>query len=261
MKALLFGNAERDHHKVAAFFLSSIEAAEEWAELLERESIRTAISGFEIDKDYQEKSQKFRAFVYLIVTNLTAFSGDFIITNPGSACMGIFAQARSPGMYYWHCGSYFPSENASVANEFIRAVHQQDLGKSAQKSNFFPLGTKLTSEEIHFHPRFIDGLIARRGKTVVEDLSDDGRDMCGGILREVFSYPVNSQRFNKNTKFCGVFVLAYKRKPGDAINPNPKKTLGIVRDELAQAKDRDRDERKVDNEQSDASVKGASNFW
>jgi hypothetical protein len=58
-----------------------------------------------------------------------------------------------------------------------------------------------------------------------------------------------------------VFVLAYKRKPGDAINPNPKKTLGIVRDELAQAKDRDRDERKVDNEQSDASVKGASNFW
>lgn len=229
LKSMMFSESSRDRHKVVVFFLSTLEAAEDWAEVLERAAIQPAIGKDQIAPD---KGRRFGVYVYLVVTNLTPYSGDFTIANPGSVCMSLFTN-KLPGMYYWHQGVYVQSP---VNTGFIRVVHRYDLGKSTEKANFFPHGVRLTKEVINFPPAFIDGLIAIRGKTAKEDDSADGNSMAGGILREPFKQPPETQAINKTTKFCPYFLLAYKRKPGDSYS---RRTQAQIQSELDRQKESD----------------------
>lgn len=236
--------------------MSSLEGAESWTEVLEREAVRTAIEGYEVNP---EGGQRYGVYVYVIVTNITTFSGDYLVANPGSRSMGVSAASKDPSMHYWNSGTYTQSDYA--IDEFVRCVHRNGIGESPVKANFFPQGTKLTKEILDFPPRYIDGLIAKRGKTETEDETPNGDDMAGGILRSASTHSENTVAFNKRTKYCPVFLLAYKRRPGESFNGLATRTLRYISEELKRQK------REEEQQQAESSGAGATDhgpkpsFW
>ncbi len=202
-----------DRHKVIVFFLSTIEGAERLSEAFEREMLKPAINDYRVQSD---KALHINAYVFFVVTNLTPYAQDFLITNPGSQCMGVFASNKSPKVSYWNSGSYVRAD--FNAKGFVKIVHHNKLGMTAIKANFFPKGDKLTTDDLDLGKSFMDGFIAIRGLTAEEDLSKDGDNMAGGIFRSVVGRAENVSSFNKLAKFCPLFLLAYKRKPGDSVH-------------------------------------------
>lgn len=246
------------HHKVMVFFFSTIEGAEAWAEVFEREMLKPAIHDYKIS---QLDALQINAYVFFVVTNLTTYTQDFLIVDPGSQCMDVFTSRKSPKIAYWNAGSYVYAENNS--SEFIKTVRHLELGTSAIKANFFPTGMKLQKEHLDLGKHgFMDGLIALRGKTLDEDMSENGDGMAGGIFRSVVGRPLGTGFFNKKAKFCPLLLLAYKRKPGDSVHRS-ERTVGIIQSELDRAREAAEMERPRDKGamlKNDTS-KAPASFW
>ncbi len=251
------GSPFGDRHKVIVFFLSTIEGAERLSEAFEREMLNPAISNYKVQPD---KALHINVYVFFVVTNLTPYAQDFLITNPGSQCMGVFASNKSPKVSYWNSGSYVRADYN--AREFVKTVRHFELGTTAIKANFFPTGMKLPKEILDLgKSSFMDGLIAIRGKTEDEDKSTVGDDMAGGIFRSMATRPESVQLFNKHTKFCPLFLLAYKRKPGDSCHKSLR-TVKMIQDELDHQREVDM-ERQKDRSltDSDSTPKIGASFW
>jgi len=257
LRSVVFSDRRAEREKLVAVFTSTMEGAEQWAEMFEREAISTAIDDKgDIDA---EKGRVFQAYVYIIVTNITMYSCDCVISNPGSLCMVIFASQKSPSTYQLCNGMYFAIGTAM--DEFTRISHAVGIGADSAKINFFPTGVKLGREVFDYPPRFTDTVIAKRGRSHDDDRRDEerglsvsqtGNGMAGGILRTTDRRSESAIRFNKQSKFCPIYLLAYKRRPGDSFNKT--RTLRIVHDEL---------DRQKKNDSSNTGDGGVSNhdFW
>lgn len=216
--------------KVVVFFTRSLEGAERWAEVLEREFARDAIEDGFLNPD---KTAVANSYLYIIVTNALSFSQDHVIADPGSRCMGVDTTARVSSAYFWIGNGYcrIPAPNL----DFIRVAQGLGLGTTSQKVNFFPRGMQLRPEVLEFKHAFIDAIIAVRGPTTDEDETDSGEGLAGGVLRTVMGRPPQTSVFNKRTKFTPVFLLTYKRRPGDGMNKNPNRTIRILQNELTRS--------------------------
>jgi len=214
----IFLGDRNDRQKVIVFLMKTLDGAESFAETLEREAIRPAIQGGQLNK---EKIRQFCANVYIIVTNLTPYTNDFMISNPGSPCMGVVATTKPPCQYQWNYGNY--SASNFTCGELIKFLHQYRLGATT-KSNFFPLGKKLTPDMLNFPHAYSDALIAVAGESEQKDKTATGEALAGGMLKNLIRRDLPTQEFNKRTKFRAVFVLTYKRRPGD----DSKKTVSIA---------------------------------
>ncbi len=234
--------------KVIVFFTRSLEGAERWAEVLEREFARDAIQDGFLDP---EKTAVANSYLYIIVTNALSFSQDHVLADPGSRCMGVDTTARAPSAYFWIGNGYCRIATPNL--DFIRVVQGLGLGTTSQKVNFFPRGMQLKPEVLEFKHTFIDAIIAVRGPTTEEDETDSGEGLAGGVLRTTMGRPLQTSTFNRRTKFTPVFLLTYKRRPGDGMNKNPNRTIRILQDELAR-----NSEARVD---LDARLQQSPNFW
>lgn len=215
MKAMLYGPEGTDRGKVVVFFLSSLEGAESWSELLEREAAETAVRDGKVQID---EGQKYSSYVFVVVSNLSRFTGDLVITNPGSRCMGMMASAKTMGAYSWTGSAYIPVSSEGLKS-FVQAVHRNELGTGSVKAHFFPAGDKLPRELIDFPPKFMDGLIGLLGQEPV-----------GGVLREEARQKESTVSFNARRKYNPAFFLAYKRKPGDSFNS--QRVARILQEEI-----------------------------
>ncbi|MGH8540205.1 MAG: hypothetical protein ACRETW_06840 [Stenotrophobium sp.] len=245
LRSQLFKPHQEDQHKVFVFFMRTLEAAERWAEILERELIKPAVRDQKIRPD---EGKVMGAHVFLIVTNALAFSQDFVVANPGSRCMGILSSTRPAAAYHWLGASYAKAPNPSF--DFVRLAQHVGLGMASVKSNFFPSGIPLKPEVMDFKPTFIDGLIAVRGETAEEDSTPAGEKMAGGILATPAARSEHSLQFNKRTKFCPVFVMTYRRRPGESFNKAPTRILKVIQEEF-------------DRQASEGDIRGQppSSFW
>jgi transcriptional regulator with XRE-family HTH domain len=201
-----------EKEKVVIFFMSTLEGAENWAEALEREAMKPAIVKTRVEID---RGMRFGANVFVIVTNLTAFTGDYVITNPGSRCMGMLSSAKPTGMYNWSGDAYF-LVNPSGLKGFVQAAHRNELGQGSLKKHFFPQGERLGADKFDFPLKFLDGLIA-----IV------GLEPVGGVLRNSSQYPqITIDSNSRRTKYTPAFLLTYKRTPGDSFNEGrPKRVV------------------------------------
>jgi hypothetical protein len=229
LKDILYSEKKNGTEPIVVFFVSTLEGAANWAEALERESIKPAIQDGHVQSG---KGRQYGAYVFVVASNLTAFSGEYVIANPGSRCIGVTASAKATGLYYWN-GSSYSSANPSCIKGFVQAVHRNELGQGSLKAHFFPSGDRLPKETIDFSPKFIDGLIGKLGTTMV-----------GGVLRDQSQQPECTVEFNNRRKYNPAFFLAYKRKPGDSFNE--WRSMRAVQDEL------DRQNRKDEESGSDA---------
>jgi hypothetical protein len=243
-KAQMLSPADASRPKVVVFFLRTLEAAERWAEVLERELVRPATQDGSLSAEQVAVSG---AYIFLVVSNALAYSQDFVITDPGSRCIDVLGVARTPTVHLWSGAAYVRSRTQNLG--FVRLVRALELGASSNKANFFPLGTPLRSDILDFRHRFIDGLIAKRGERHEDQQS--GELMAGGILSDAQNRAANTLEFNKRSKFTPVFILAYKRRPGDGPS---ERTLRLIHEELVRAK-----EHAVEIEQKDAPR--ADSFW
>lgn len=203
MKAVLFADQKPEREKVMVFFLSTLEGAENWVEALEREAYA---------QEHQSQ-KKYTAYVFVVVSNLTNFSGEYVITNPGSRCMGMLATTKPMGMYYWNGISYSPANPSSIKG-FVQSVHRNELGIGSFKAHFFPAGDRLPRELLDFPHKFIDGIIGKLGS-----------DPVGGVLRDVSERQQSTVEFNSRRKYTPAFLLTYKRKPGDSRNTRTDKIV------------------------------------
>jgi hypothetical protein len=238
-----------NQEKLLVFFVRTLEAAERWAGILERELIAPSI---EDDRINLEKKGFARHFVYIVVSNTFPYAQDFILSNPGSRCMGIVGAAKTPTIYVWTGASYVRPLNQNFG--VIDLAQQLDLGTAALKMHFFPKGFILRPEVASFQNKFLDGMIAIRGGLLHEDehfylngeLADEeqwidplGLKMAGGVLSNPSQQPLNTQTFNKKSKFCPLFICVYRRKPGESFNER-RMNVGIhkvVSDELQRRRD------------------------
>lgn len=221
MKDILYSESKTES-KVVVFFLSTLEGAENWAEALEREAIRPAIQEGHV---LPGKGRQYGAYVFVVVSNMTTFSGEYVISNPGSRCMGMVASTKTMGVHYWN-GSSYSSANPNSIKGFVQAVQRNELGMGPVKAHFFPTGDKITSELFDFRPKFIDGLIGKLGNEAV-----------GGILRDVSGREENTIKFNDRRKYNPAFLLTYKRKPKDSFSE--LRTKSILEHELIQQQNKD----------------------
>lgn len=227
LRSQIMSPARPNLEKILVFFFRSLEGAERWAEVLEREFARDAICDGRLDP---ERTAVANCYLYVIVTNTLAFSQDYVIADPGSRCMGVDTTARFPSAYFWSGNGY--CKIASPNLDFIRVAQGIGLGTASQKVNFFPRGMPLRPDVLDFKHAFLDALIAVRGPTADEDATESGENLAGGIFRSVMARPAQTAAFNKRTKLVPVFLLTYKRRPGDGMNKNPNRTIRILQDEL-----------------------------
>ena len=231
LRSHLFESPNRERHKVVVFFLRTLEAAERWAEVLEREFARPAIHDGHLNLDQTASAG---AYIVLVVTNALAYSQDFLVTDAGSRCVDVMGSTKSPTIYQWAGSAYIRSKNQNTG--FARLARTLELGTSTIKANFFPRGIPLKSDVLDFKHTFIDGLIAIRGETLEEDASPTGERMGGGILaNSAVTRPANTIGFNKKSKFTPVFLLVYRRRPNEGLNRN--KPLRLLLDELERARE------------------------
>ena len=221
MKNILYSESKTES-KVVVFFLSTLEGAENWAEALEREAIKPAIQDGHV---LPGKGRQYGSYIFVVVSNLTTFSGEYVISNPGSRCMGMVASTKTMGVHYWN-GSSYSSANPSSIKGFVQAVHRNELGMGPVKAHFFPTGDKITSELLDFPPKFIDGLIGKLGNEAV-----------GGILRDVSGREENTINFNNRRKYNPAFLLTYKRKPKDSFSEF--RTMPTIQHELNQQQNKE----------------------
>jgi transcriptional regulator with XRE-family HTH domain len=227
LRKVLFVEANPPAQKVAAFFVKTLEGAERWAEVLERELIAPAAKG---ERVQPERGALAACYIYIIVTNAVAYGGDLVIANAGSRCMGIAGSPRPMQAYSW-TGSNYARAVTDTAN-FVTLAHQHRLGMGVLKEHFFPHGVPLTPEVLNFAHVFMDGMIAIRGLLPDEDKSLGGYDMAGGVLGSTLGRPDITLAFNKRAKFCPVFIQCYRRRPGERFSKSPNKIQRVVQDEL-----------------------------
>lgn len=229
LRKVLFveANQKAPGQKVVAFFVKTLEGAERWAEALERELIAPAATGEQVQPGLSAKAA---CYIYIIATNTVSYGGDLVIANAGSRCMGVTGALRPMQAYSW-TGSAYARAGAEVAG-FVALAHQNRLGMGALKEHFFPHGTLLTSDILNFGHVFMDGMIAVRGPRPTDDESVGGDNLAGGLLGNTVGRPEQTLAFNKQAKFCPVFIQCYRRKPDEPFNKNPKRTLRIVQEEL-----------------------------
>ncbi|MBS0405063.1 MAG: hypothetical protein JSS17_01670 [Proteobacteria bacterium] len=248
LRAQIMTSLRRTAERVVVFFTRTLEGAERWAEVLEREFARDAIQDGFLEP---EKTAVANSYIYIIVTNALSFSQDHVIANPGSRCMGLGTTTRAPSVYFWNGNDYCRIATPNL--DFIRLAQGLGLGTTSQKVNFFPRGMQLKSEVLEFKHAFIDALFAVRGPTTDEDETDSGEGLAGGVFRTVMGRSSQTHVFNKRTKFTPVFILTYKRRPGDGMNKNPNRTIRILQDELAR-----NSEARVD---LDTRLQQSPDFW
>ncbi len=229
LRSQIMTSLRRATERVVVFFTRSLEGAERWAEVLEREFARDAIQDGRLKP---ERTAITNSYIYIIVTNTLSFSQDHVIANPGSRCMGVGTATRALSAYFWIGNGYCRIATPNL--DFIRVAQGLGLGTTSQKVNFFPRGMQLGPENLDFKPTFIDAIIAVRGPTTDEDETESGERLAGGVFRTVMVRPPKTNAFNKRTKFTPVFILTYKRRPGDGMNKHPKRTIRILQDELDQ---------------------------
>lgn len=222
----------QDNQKLIVFFTRTLEGAERWAELLEREFARDALLDDGIDWD---RASVASCNLYIIVTNALAFAQDHILIDPGSRCMGLSSTIR-PALAYNLAGPNY-TRIKSPNLDFIRICQSIGLGTSNLKSNFFPKGVLLRSEILDFRHVYIDGIIAARGPKHEEDESASGDLLAGGVLRGIAGRPPQTIAFNKRAKFTPLFLLTYKRRPGEGLNRNPKKSIRALQEEFDRTRD------------------------
>jgi hypothetical protein len=222
--------------RLLVFFTRTLEAADRCAEQLERDLIKPAINGADIDIN---GGAKLGCYVYIVATNVFPYGMDFVIANPGSRCIGPATQNMTT--LAWTGGSYaYSSGNCA---ELVAWAQQLDLGTSTVKEHFFPKGTILPKDKFDFRFRFMDGLIAVRG-TEPERSGPTGEGMAGGLLRTHRSTLDRSAEEQDNTKtlennkkmkFVPVFMQCYRRRPNESFSRVESRTLRVIRDELRAA--------------------------
>lgn len=210
--------------KLVVFFLRTLEGAERWAEVIERDFARPAVHEGRLDLD---KVTTTGAYIFIVVTNAIPYAQDHLIVSPGSRCTEVIGSSKPPSVYQWVGGSYARARNPSV--EFLRLVHRMGLGMGSVKASFFPQGVALTAEALDFEHTYIDGIIAIRGSTPEEDQSVAAEAMAGGILESHAGRSPKTLSFNKRAKFTPIFLLVYRRRPGEGMN---ERTPRIIQDEL-----------------------------
>lgn len=256
MRRQLFGEQVGDRPKVVVFFLRTLDAAERWAEVLERESVQPATANWQIDP---ARIAQPAAFIYLIVTNTLPYTQDFLLADPGSRCAEHVGAARSPTVYQWGGSGYIAPRSQNL--DFVRLARALDLGTNLLKANFFPRGLPLKPDVLEFRHTFLDGLIAIRGETQEEASATGGERLAGGVLAPSL-HTVRSESalaFNRRAKFTPVFILVYKRRPGDAhIRP---KTLRVLQEELDRARLDETDRGRDHGLDPDPKPEHSSRFW
>lgn len=207
--------------KVITFFMSTLEGAENWVEALERETMKPAVIEKSGNKSIDiDRRTRYGANVFVIVTNLTAFTGDYVITNPGSRCMGMLSSAKPTGMYSWN-GDAYSLVNPSGLKGFVQAVHRNELGQGSLKRHFFPYGEPLSADKLDLTIKFIDGPIGILGSEPI-----------GGILRDPSQHKQNTITFNSSRKYTPAFLLTYKRVPGEKISASEIRIKRLIEAEL-----------------------------
>lgn len=243
----LMATPSRERHQVVVFFLRTLEAAERWAEILEREFARRGIRDGHLKVDDAGVSS---AYVFLIVTNTLTYSQDFVIADAGSRCIDVLGATRPSTIFHW-TGSAYGRASAPNSN-FLRLARSLELGASTIKANFFPRGLPLKPDVFDYKHTFMDGLIAIRGKTAEEDNTLSGEQMAGGLLANTTSNRAPTAiAFNKRAKFTPIFMLVYKRRPGEGLNRN--RPLRVIQDELDRAREQAPD--------ADPKSPQSNNFW
>lgn len=213
--------------RLVVFFVRTLEGAERWAEVLEREFARDAVVNGTLEP---ERSAVSNAYMYIVVSNALTYAQDHIIASPGSRCMGVDASARGPNVYSWIGSGY--SRVTSPNLEFVRLAQDLGLGLASHKVNFFPLGQMLKSDIVEFRHVFMDGIIAVRGRSEFMEHADADEGLAGGVLSSVVGRAPRTLAFNQKTKFNPVFLLTYKRRPGDGMNKSPSRTVRVLQEEL-----------------------------
>lgn len=241
LRGHLIEDPDRSRHKVVVFFLRSLEAAERWAETLDREFAQSAINDGFLDRSRVAKAG---AYIFLIVTNALTYSQDFIIAEPGSPCVGVPGPRRSPTFYLWADSGYMPAHNPNT--NFIGLARSLQLGTGSLRANFFPKGEIIRKERFDFQHRFMDGLIAVHGRFDGPGEKSDGIDSedstahegerAGGILGTTQGRPRNAVLINRRMQFVPAFVLVYRKRPGEG----PKeRSLNEIDDDLKRARELD----------------------
>lgn len=227
LRGHLISAERRELQKLVVFFTRTLEGAERWAEVLERELARTALLDGRLD---MSRASTAASYIYIITTNAMPFSQDHVLVNPGSRCMGLTSAARALGVYTFAGASYARLQATNV--DFVRVSQAAGLGMSNLKVNFFPKGKMLRSDELDFPHVFMDGVIAARGATPTEDQSPGGDQLAGGFLRSTVRKSDNTILFNRQAKFTPLYLLTYKRKPGEGLNKNPNKAIRAFQEEF-----------------------------
>lgn len=244
----LISTVGQDNQKMVVFFTRTLEGAERWAEVLEREFARDALMDHGIDWG---RASVAACHLYIVVTNTLTFSQEHVLINPGSRCMGMSSAVRPPSAYNFTGSSYTRIQSPNL--DFIRTCHATGFGASNLKVNFFPKGMLLKSDMLDFRHVFIDGIIAARGPTQEEDGTEGGDLLSGGVLKNSAGRVSQTLAFNKRAKFTPLFLLTYKRRPGEGLNVNPNKSKRALQEEFERMRGH--------GQEADTPAHRPSSFW
>lgn len=237
LRAQIVQPTATEAHKVVVFLARTLEGAERWAEALEREFARPALAGGKLELENAAVSG---CYLFVLVCNALSFSQDYLITDPGSPCMGVATAAQAPAAYVWAGNAYATVEAPNL--QVVSVLHGVGLGQSATKANFFPKGVPLKQDMLDFKFTFLDSLVAVRGPTSDEDSTPAGDRLVGGVLKSVANRAPQTLAFNRRSKFTPVCLLVYKRRPREGLNRNPSRSIRVLTAELELPQEQGRDE-------------------